>query len=301
MKCYIATVTLFLSLFGGTAWAQDVCPDSGNAGTVQYATLYLRTDDTTCTAVDGTYMKTSSTAYDVDIAMEVTGHCQVRINQCSGVPPVCQCVDGPYQFRYIGATILKDNGSQLGSQINPSNLNNIQLLDTRAPTGTSSTGNNWLNGTYEGIHLITSSTAWSNTTCNWTPTSFAASLTVNAVKCEPTFLETNGHITHLDPAASTIHVYLPTAMSGASTALHNAVNEWTSALSGTGVALDVVTSSCGTGADCITVTTSGSLTPCGLAQATGVDPDTGAITAGMTLTIRSDWNTRTCLPPSKGG
>ena len=288
MKVRLIVILVAASLVGGAGEAQDICPDVAEAGEAS-ATLFLKTDDGTCVVANNGYAKKSSTAYEVHTRIQVSGSCQIRVLECTGAPPACQCVNGPFYLRNIMTTTLSDshNDSVIGYVL-PEGT--VQLLDTAIPLGTTNTGANWLFGTYEEIHTITSVTNWYSTPCGLTPTSFPQdeAIVVNVVKCQPLFDTLNGHIRRLDPSR-VIDVYLPTNMSAAWTALSNATNEWNEALAETGMVFNPVAISCGTGPDCITVTTSSSLTSCGFAYSIA-DPDTGLLTGNMTLTIRADWD-----------
>lgn len=174
--------------------------------------------------------------------------------------------------------------------------------DTRNGTGTEYTGD-----PYEleipteiGQYIITAQEFGGGVyaSCNVPPSSAITSQTFNVMACQPLFdVDGNGNIDYVVPLTppSTIQVYLPTSMSDANSALDAAIADWNSYLP-TGVQFERVSSSCGTGPSCISIATLALQTDCGISSATGVDPATGAITAGMTITFRPDWDTLPYTP-----
>ena len=84
-----------------------------------------------------------------------------------------------------------------------------------------------------------------------------------------------------------IDVYLPSTMSGASTALGSAISKWNSQVVATGVQFQQVGSSCGTGPRCITVEVA-SIGSCGFSA---WDPPTtpGIMPGGLKLQFISTW------------
>lgn len=250
-------------LFGITMWPQSAsgqCKPVVLQSATQSADLFVLTSDGTCTlaaADDGGYIKTN-TIYKLHIAAMVGGVCQARAYQY----PPGGCVNSITQYRTIGTSTLSVDGVTSGSvAVNPSNTQTIQSYDTRVPTNTLNTGSSYSTNTL-GAHAFTSSTNATITSCSFTPTSFPQnqSITVNALKCEPVFdrLDSQGNTVPMDRVAvptspDKIDVYLPSTMSGASTALGSAISKWNSQVVATGVQFQQVGSSCGTGPRCITV------------------------------------------------
>lgn len=176
--------------------------------------------------------------------------------------------------------------------VSPSNFSTIQDYDTRVPTNTASTGSSYL-ATVFGAHVYTSSTSTVVTACNLSPTQFAQnqSITVNALKCEPIFNTGGSPQPHLAPG--TIEVYLPSSMSGATSALTAAINDWNSYLSGTKVQFSPVTAACTIGPACITVIATPGLGYCGFAGNGGAPNASNEFTGGMELEIHGNWSTFT--------
>lgn len=77
-------------------------------------------------------------------------------------------------------------------------------------------------------------------------------------------------------------------MSGATTALDAAIADWNSRISSTGIEFERVSSSCGGGPSCISVTTA-QQSSCGYAYKEW--DATGLITGNASLRIRDDWAT----------
>jgi len=80
-------------------------------------------------------------------------------------------------------------------------------------------------------------------------------------------------------------------MAGAYGALSNATTAWTTALAGTGVMIVPTQVDCSGSSNCIVVQTDSALAPCGYANPTIIDPQTGVISAG-TIAVRTDWYSR---------
>lgn len=132
------------------------------------------------------------------------------------------------------------------------------------------------------------------TNCNLQPgMSELLEHTVNALKCEPIFLDDNGNVPHISPppAPDKVQVFLdPVSMSAASAALAAAVNAWNSNVSSTGITFEPVSVPCGTGPRCISVELA-SIQSCGFASWDPPDPNTGAHTGGLRLRVHTSWNT----------
>lgn len=285
--CQISALCVFVGLFSGIAWAQDNCPDIGNAGT-QSLVLSAVKSDGACAVIDQSYAK-QGVAYKVHIDANSSGGCQIRLQQ--GFPNWI-CVDGTYYPRALGATKLYDSTFSPTTYfgiVQPSNFSNIMHIDTTVPTGTISTGAPWSTVLYPtlGEHIITSDTNVNGTPCNLTPLHFPAAqpLRVNVLKCEPKFWNR-----HLAPpgAGNKIQLYLPTpAMDGAFTALDNARNSWNARASGTGIEFEIVRTPCGSGPACVTIQT-GSPGACGFTDGTP-DPVTQEITGNASITLDTAW------------
>ena len=229
---------------------QDACPWIGDPGS-KTATISVDKQGGACAATNGGFVK-ASTQYKVHFSATVTGSCQVRSQQCSGIPPVCGCVNGQLYLRSLGSTYLSDplvSVPPFGS-IAPNT--NVQSLDTRPPTGTASTGVSWT-PTIEGQHTITSSTGWNATPCNLTPTTFSAdqSFVANVVACKPLWMVLVNVVLHAPPGD--VYIYIP---SGMWNQLHGpaeaAANDWNTILNGI-VTFHVTQTDCGSGGDCLKV------------------------------------------------
>jgi hypothetical protein len=170
----------------------------------------------------------------------------------------------------------------------------VQHYDTSVPTGTTSTGASWKTTT-QGAFTFTSTVQANATPCNLTPASFAGKpFEVSVVKCEPKWrTDPNDHIAHLVPPTppDPIRVYLdPSTLSAARSALDDAIGDWNSHISATGITFQRVDSSCGSGPDCITVQAVPDLGSCGYRPPLQTDSNGGYV-GNMYLQIDGSWNT----------
>lgn len=149
---------------------QTTCPPSPSP-TTQSAILKVKKADNTCTVADGGYVKTW-TLYRLHINAQVTGSCGTSQRQCTGLPPVCQCVPSLTYIRTLLTSYLRTNGSLEGAvAADPSNDPSIQNYDTETSTNTQSTGASFLAST-EGQFLYTSVTNAAPTPCDLEPKQF---------------------------------------------------------------------------------------------------------------------------------
>jgi hypothetical protein len=147
-----------------------------------------------------------------------------------------------------------------------------------------------------GTHTITSATNTWPTSCGFqTPVPHNQPLKVHVLTCEPKFLDSNGNIPHLAPPTSPdkIQIYVDqSSMSGINTALDAVITDLNSRVSTTGLELERVTASCGSGPRCISTVTTTSLGSCGYASWSGTpDTITGEHTGGMSLELDGSWPT----------
>lgn len=253
--------------------------------TDESATILVTDSAGTCEVPDGGYIKVN-TVYKRFISASLSGSCQTRVTSCSPLP--CHCVDSLVYTRYLAnSALLVDSGSQGNVNGSPTHVQNYSTC-TNPPACTNKTntlvgGASWT-ATTLGPHVYTSSTSTYSTPCVIQPTTFPQqqSITMNALKCEPKFL---GDDRHLEP--TTIEIYLPPAMIAAQTALEAAAQDWNGV--STGVTLQVTSTSCGDGPNCVTVSTGSIGSFCGLANA-NVDPDTGLISGNASVTLQPTWD-----------
>jgi hypothetical protein len=253
--------------------------------------------DKSCQVTNGGYVK-SWTQYRVHFATAVTGSCQTVVLQCSGLPPVCNCVNSFYYLRTLGTTYLSDPlvSSPFGA-VSPQGQ--VQSLDTRIPSGTTSTGVSWL-ATQLGQHTITSNTGWNTTTCNLSPATFPADqpLVVNVVSCEPKWYKAFNPPVTVHLPATTISVYIPPGLWGTLVGPNNdraavlAVNDWNTALAGTGLTLQIVDQPCGSGPNCIFVGTTPTAnlgTACASFTPSSISPTSGEIGGYSDIKLGEDY------------
>jgi hypothetical protein len=173
-----------------------------------------------------------------------------------------------------------------------------QTFDSRSPgNGSPSLGRDVYE---EGKYNLTFQTVAFATSCQIPTDSAVTARSLNVVACEPRFLiDAQSHINYLAPLAppNKIQVYLPSTMSGATTALQDVINSLNAVLPNS-VQFDNVTSTpCGSGPSCVRITTASQLA-CGFTTAGAVDPNSGAIAGSIDISLRTDWNT---LPYSADG
>jgi dual-action HEIGH metallo-peptidase len=103
----------------------------------------------------------------------------------------------------------------------------------------------------------------------------------------------NGNIAHLTPLTppNKVQIFLdPNTLSAAGTALDGAINDWNTKVTATGVEFQRVSSSCGSGPDCITVQPVSMLGSCGWTPNSFTDSN-GGFVANRFLQIDSGWRT----------
>lgn len=284
------------SMFPSLSWAQ--CPTPPHISYPPYnpdtAEILMTKPDgqgqVVCQVTNQGYIKeyvTKEIPYKMHFTATSSGGCQTRYTEWGVWPP--QCVNSFYQFRYLGMTTITHSESGLSfGNISPFFYGTIQAIDTRPtpPLGTNSTGFDF-SPTSLGTYTYTSYTSIDATSCGLTPTSVAAQpFRVNVLKCEPIFLNNSGQVPHLD-TSNPIQIYLPSNMvSVLGTPLQDAVDDWNSKQ--LGPTLQVVTSQCSYGPNCVSVIEDSSLGMCGEASYVSMNSMTG-VTSGMVLKVDSNW------------
>lgn len=282
-------LTIIGALSSASLSGQSACPPVGFPGT-KTATISLKTSDGACTLTSGGFVKEWG-IYKAHFQATVTGGCDTFVLQCVGLPPVCTCVPSASWLRTIGTTYLYDllQGSTPFGAIAANS--NVQSIDTTIPSGTTSTGVNWM-PTIVGGHSITSSTGWNQTPCNLSPPTFTQdqTFTANVVACKPEWWMLAGTAEPLHAPTGDVYIYIPTSMwdqlSGPATA---AADDWTNALGGT-VTFHVVTADCGTGGDCIKIREDNNYAGCAeMSGPTGSwDHTTGVVQSFRYLSLPTD-------------
>lgn len=159
--------------------------------------------------------------------------------------PSCPYYDT--QYRGIGASSIIEVGVYGWVIVYPNPNSNPATLDTRGLNTSTPDIPQWT-FYYEGERQLQIQSNISEN-CSSTVTSVAQTVTYNVVKCEPFWYADNRHLD-----AATINIFLP-SNSPHSSALDAAISDWNSYLSGTGVTLNRVTSSCTAGPQCVNVVT----------------------------------------------
>jgi hypothetical protein len=271
-------------VLSGSWTLQDACPDIPNAGT-KTAAIYMEKWNRTCQVANGGFVK-AATMYRVHIDATVTGGCTVMVQECSGLPPVCNCVPGGSYLRNLGTTWFYDPvswttpfGSIVAAQ-------NVQDIDSRVPTGTTSTGVSWSTNV-QGLHTIESVTGWNATPCMLGPTTFGTDdpFEVKVLACQPNWL--SEHV-----PATTVRLYIPPGLwdtlvgPSDNLAASQAVGDWNDVLGGTGVTIQITDQPCGTGGDCINMSTvSPTVLGNGCADFTAGQAVSGVISAASSMRL----------------
>lgn len=147
----------------------------------------------------------------------------------------------------------------------------------------------------EGTHIFKFSTTSLDTICSITPTESPVIVrTVNVLKCKP--VTKLAHIAQVAPG-DTNKIYLPSSMAALRTDLDAAVAAWNLVLP-SDLQWEVVTSSCGTGNHCVTITADSIPGLCGQTDTLSYPSDNLAF--NMTLKLDTSWNSNTNPNTSAG-
>jgi hypothetical protein len=248
---------------------------------------------TQCTiapADKGTFVKRQQTGYKLHIDTWVTGACQSFIQNDFCDPA------GPPDIRDLGVSTFFSSVDGLQGYVQPSTY--TQSYSTYI-AGQSTGPVNFFAGSV-GERTITSDSETVQTACLFTPHHVPQddTLVVNAMYCEPKWQKignpTNTH--HLP--AQTIELYVPPSMwsrmVGASWngPAVQAANDWTTALTGLGPSVQVVSTPCSGGACVLMEEFAGSIPGC--ADYTGGVPNysTGVMVTASTMRFpQATWQT----------
>lgn len=288
-------------LSGVSVSGQSACPNIGDPGT-KTASISLRTGDGACTLTSGGFVKSIAypePAYKLHFTTTVTGSCIARAQQCSGLPPVCGCINTATYLRNLGTTSLID---PLSNPISPHSVGaiaastNVQFLDTAVPTGTASTGIPW-SPTVVGEHTITSITGWNPTPCNLDPTTFTSDqpFTVHVMACKPEWF-TGGTptVNFQAPATGGITIVIPSGFEDARGPAEQAAADWSAAL-GRNVTVQAGYGTCAAGDPlCIQLkddhgTLPGDPAGCASFGTATYDPSTGAWQGSTSVRFELNW------------
>lgn len=226
------------------------------------ADLQVRHAATSCVVPDGGFIRMATT-YSLDVDANVTGWCHTYIYNNG------QCQASTLYNRTAIGSALKMNGASAGLVSGNSNVQNYNTCGNGncTPVNTLSNGPAWSSSTRGSYTYTAISNTGGGTSGNGSQYcnmginySENHPVTVNVVGCNPVWYEPGNYNVVAHVPATSLSLYVPSAMwnklaSTSNSPAQKAAAEWTSALSGVGISVSVVNSSCGTGADCIEVTT----------------------------------------------
>jgi len=144
-----------------------------------------------------------------------------------------------------------------------------------------------------GVYRFTFLTHALSTSCNIPTDSAEVEKTLNAVACSPRWwiVGTSPEKTVHAPTTS-ISVYIPSTMSELFDSADQAITDWNTAMSNTGVSLARVTSPCGLGGNCVNVEEGTVSSGCAVTAPGAIDSD-GTLTTPSAITLPSAWRNRT--------
>lgn len=236
----------------------------------------------------------SSVVAEVGTAAAVTGQCTWKT--ITGWPPTCQVIGSELQTITkvtVGFTppgTLTDN-RYVYSQ-GPNGTVFRQSLDTRQ-AGTT-TGPIPTNFQSVGVWTLSFQATINPTNCAIQPTvSEMVQRVVNVLECKPTWYIDAATGLQSHAPATTIKVFVPPQMSALlSGPARDAAGDWNTALSGTGLQLQIVEQDCGENGDCVIVSDTLAEPYCAKTQPGAMSSDGTTITKSA-IQLPPDWDSRT--------
>jgi len=264
-------------------------PSTGSPGSVIAVESPGTCSNSSSEIPNNAYLKTSSN-FSLDTMVTNAGTCNNYLwgNYYSTSP---YGVIEIFHYQYVpnDPTPLGPIRFWSSSYPNPYPLSYDSRYPTNGGTGTRTDQIGSTMGTYEFTFQSYNDTTF----CGFTEFSPVVSKFINVVKCQPKWqLDSNSNIAKLPQPSYPDHVQVfldPATLGGASTALDDAIDDWNSNVSGTGIVFERVSTSCGTGPACITVEAVSSLGSCGYGPPAYTDSN-GFLIGSLSLEIDSSWS-----------
>jgi hypothetical protein len=292
----LASLLLLLVPLSASSVHAQTCPAT-TGDFSQNTAISIRTRDFSCEVPNGGYVKTGMQLQG-DVNVTVTGWCQ-RWTPSGGV-----CVTGNFYNRNANITWHYENGAFGGFTYPSGSVQSYNTCASPPCTLLNASNPNLFNApSSPGTLVYTTSTTVTGggqgagpQYCDYSPgTPFAGTpLTIHALQCEPKWNEAYNPVVVAHVPATSISLYIPptmwTQLAGTSNSpAVKALEDWTNALTAYGVTLGAVSFACGSGGDCIEMTTGTVASGCAEFMRGNANSSTGLIESTSTITLPTSY------------